>query len=440
MTAPMKTLLRVLMPVLAAVVALSGCQLHGAYDLPLPGKVVGSGNGYHVTAIFRDVVDVVPYTNVMANDVPIGQVDSVKLVTQKDGHLGWQAQVEMTVRNDVVLPGNAVANVRQTSLLGEKYIAIEPPTTAAATGRLVDGATIPVERTNRNPEVEEVLGALSAILSGGGVQQLKTISAELNKAMTGRQGDIRSVLDRLDVLVTSLNGQKTNIINALSEVNHLTATLNKEHVVIGKALDSFGPALKVLNQQHQGLMTMLTALDKLGRVGTNVIQHSRANMIADLRELGPTLKQLANAGDSLPRGLMMMASFPFPQQADSLAKGDYSNALFKMNFDLNQALNAVLHGGNAGLPNVSQLCAIYGGAASCAPLMSALCGLTKLTQFCAPMTTILPGGSSRGGMPSVPFGNPLAGLLGPVTSSLGSGSKNPLGNVLGPGSVLGGLL
>ena len=424
-------LIRSALGLAAGMLALTGCQFHGAYDLPLPGKVVGSGDGYHVKAIFRDVVDVVPYTHVMANDVPIGQVDAVTRV-------GWNAEVDMTIRKDVVLPANAIADVRQTSLLGEKYIELDAPTDTPAVGRLADGTTIPLARTTRNPEVEEVLGALSSILSGGGVQQLKTISTELNKAMDGRQGDVRSVLSRLDVLVTSLNGQRTNIINALSEVNKLTATLNKERGVISSALDSFGPALKVLNQQHQDLMTMLTALDKLGRVGTNVISQSRANIVADLQELGPTLKGLADAGSSLPTGLVMLATFPFPKEAATLAKGDYSNALFHMQFDLNKALGAALHGGDSGLPNVGQLCAIYGGASNCSALMSTLCSLTQLTQFCSPLTSIVPSGSTGKGK-SASSGNPLDGLLGPVTSGLLS-PNGPVSGLLGPGTVLGGLL
>jgi phospholipid/cholesterol/gamma-HCH transport system substrate-binding protein len=350
----------------------------------------------------------------------------------------------MTIRNDVELPANSAADIRQTSLLGEKYIELAAPDGVAPVGRLAPGAL--VKQTNRNPEVEEVLGALSSVLSGGNVGQLKTISAELNKAMNGRQGDLRSVLSQLDVLVGSLDHQKANIVDALDSVNKLTSTLNKERAVIGSALDSFGPALKVLNEQHQDLMKMLTALDKLGTVGTRVIQQSKDNLVADLRELGPTLKALADAGGSLPKGVVMMASFPFPKNAGSLAKGDYSNALFHMDFDLNKALNAALHGGNAGLPNIAQLCAIYGGSGNCAQLMGALCSVTKITQFCAPLPTILPSGGSLGGGGNAQP-NPLApvtGILGPATSGILppslTGPGSPLGGLLGPTGPLGGLL
>ena len=102
----------------------------------------------------------------MVDDVTVGEVTEVERV-------GWHAEVTMRVREDVVLPDNAIADIRQVSLLGEKYVALEPPADeGAATDRLGDGDNIPLSATGRNPEVEEVLGALSFLLSGGGVGQL----------------------------------------------------------------------------------------------------------------------------------------------------------------------------------------------------------------------------------------------------------------------------
>ncbi|MGN6162866.1 MAG: MCE family protein [Marmoricola sp.] len=416
---------RALMAAVAGCVALAGCSFNGAYDLPLPGKIVSASDGYRVTAEFDDVVSVVPRTVVMANDVPVGQVDSIG--RSKDG---WHAVVVMTIKKSILLPKTATAAVQQTSLLGEKYIALTAPpgSSVAKDGRLSDGAFLPLNATTRDPEVEDVLGALSALLSGGGVAQLHTISAELNKAFDGRQASVRAALTQLNTFVNSLDHQKSDIIAAMGSINTLTATLNRERSTIGAALDSFGPALKVLNEQHQGLVKMLTSLDRLGKVGTTVIQQSRANVVTSLKALGPTLKGLADAGNSLVPGLMLMASFPFPPAAATLAKGDYSNALFAMKFDLNQLLIGTLKGGNNGLPNVATLCNAYGGAAACGPVMSALCSITHVNDFCAPML-----GTSSGGASTRKSSGSSSGGSSPLTG----GTSSPT-NVLQ--HLLGGLL
>ena len=53
-----------------------------------------------------------------------------------------------------------------------------------------------------------MLGALSLLLNGGGVAQLKTIASELNKALEGREDSARSVLDQIETFTGQLDEQQ----------------------------------------------------------------------------------------------------------------------------------------------------------------------------------------------------------------------------------------
>ena len=161
------------------------------------------------TVEFRDVLDLVPQSAVKVDEVTVGKVDDVSLD-------GYTAVVTVRLNGDVKLPANAFATIRQTSLLGEKFVDLAPPTTETPTGELENGDTIPLSRSGRNPEVEEVLGALSLLLNGGGVAQLKTITQELNKALDGREPQVRSVLSRLDTFMGQLDQNKHEIITAIT--------------------------------------------------------------------------------------------------------------------------------------------------------------------------------------------------------------------------------
>ena len=364
---------------IASAMVMTGCQGLQAYDLPFPGKQVDPDDGYQITAEFADVVDIVPRSLVLMNDVPVGQVDEV----QRDG---WNAKVVMTLRKDIVLPSDTTADIRKTSLLGEKYIALLMPEGGSTTGaRLGDGGVIPLARTGRNPDVEEVLGSLSFLLARGGVGQLKTVTTELNEMMTGRTDNMRSVLERLNEATGTLDETKSSVIQAMEQLDKLTATLNRESAAIEGALDSFGPALKVLHQQHDDLVDMLEGLDKLSTVATRVVNTSGDNIVEALKFLGPTLDKLADAGDNLPLGLMMAASYPFPKESADLARGNYSNALFHLELDLNQVVKGLLTGQNTGLlPEVLQICYLY--AKDCKqlqPLAIALCNLTHVELACS---------------------------------------------------------
>ncbi len=395
----------------------SGCKFDGAYDLPLPGNKVASGDGYEVTADFADALNVVPRTAVFANDVPVGQVTEVSRV-------GWHARVKFLVRKDIDLPENVQVDVRQTSLLGEKYIAlVEPAPGTASSKRLSAGDVIPLSRTSRNPEVEEVLGALSMLLSGGGVGQLKTISHELNNMMNGRQDQARHLLGNLDRMIGGLDKQKNDIIGAMESIDRLSSTLVKEKDVIGEAIDSMGPALKVLNRQHKALITMLKQLDKLGVVGTRVLNKSTDNIVASLRHLQPTLTKLGDAGDSLATGLSMLASFPFPKEAANIVRGDYANALFHMDIDLNKAIKSP---GDV-FPNLINLCSATPLKPLCeglSPALQAVCGVIKVGG----VETLLCPDSSKPSKtnPTLPNLTPPAG--GGTGSSGGLGG---LGGLLG---------
>ncbi len=320
-------LLRSAVALLAGAVVLTGCDFDGAYDLPLPGHEVDADDAFEVTAYFRDVLNVVPRSPVMVDDVVVGEVGEVE-------RSGWNARVTLLIRKDVELPDNAIADIRQVSLLGEKYVALEEPKELEPTGRLADGDTIELPQTGRNPEVEEVLGALSFLLSGGGVAQLGTITREANQVMSGREDRLKGLLSSLDSVVGTIDGQKADIINALESLNNLTATLNAEKDTVGEALDAIGPAVDVLNDQHKELVEMLSSLDRLGKVGTRVINASKEDVLTILEDLSPVLRKLREADEQLAPGLNLLVSFPFPQAANNIVQGDYADTSIVADFDL----------------------------------------------------------------------------------------------------------
>ncbi|WP_329227259.1 MCE family protein [Streptomyces canus] len=306
---------------------LSGCEFNGWYDVQLPGGAAADGHAYHVTVEFRDVLDLVPQSAVKVNNVTVGAVEKVQLD-------GWHARVRLRLADSVKLPANAVAELRQTSMLGEKYVALSAPSGTAPVGRLGDGDRVPLSRSGRNPEIEEVLSALSALLNGGGVAQLKTITVELNKALNGRENRVRSLLKELNTFIGGLDDQRKDIVRALKAVDRLAGRLGKEKKTIAQAVDAMPPALKVLADQRRDLTKMLTALSKLGKTGTKVVKASHDDTVANLKQLRPILKQLNKAGDDLPNSLELLTTYPFPRNAVDAVRGDYVNLDITADLDL----------------------------------------------------------------------------------------------------------
>jgi phospholipid/cholesterol/gamma-HCH transport system substrate-binding protein len=322
--------LAALVAALAGALTLSSCSV---YDVPLPGGPDVGSNPMTVHIMFRDVLDLVPQSTVKVDDVTVGKVTAIDLK-------GYTADVTVKLPKSIDLPDNARAEIRQTSLLGEKFVSLSKP--SDPTGQLGNGDVIGLDNSGRNPEVEEVFGALALLLNGGGVGQLKSISQELNTAFGGREDSVRSIITQLGTFMGQLDANKESIITALENVNRLSLELRRQDGTIKAALDDIPGALQSVNGQRADLVRMLQALANLSSVGVRVIQASKESTIDSLRNLAPVLESLAKAGQDFPESLQVFLTYPFidaavgrdPQVARNLHMGDFTNLSVSLSLDL----------------------------------------------------------------------------------------------------------
>ncbi|MBA0126956.1 MCE family protein [Haloechinothrix sp. YIM 98757] len=330
----------VLVPVaLVCAVVLAACGeagFSGLYNAPLPGGADVGEDPYRVTAEFDDVLDLVPHASVRVNDVSVGRVDHIELAEDTKS-----AEVTMTVNGDVELPANAEADLRQSSLLGEKFVELREPEDGQAKGTLADGATIPIARTSRGVELEEVLGALSLLLSGGGIDQLRDIAEELNAAMSGNEPEIKALLSHAEELTRSLDGQKGEIVRAIDGLDELSGTLRAENDHLATALDELEPGLRVVSEQRDELVNALDALDALSDVTVDTIERSRDQVVENLRALEPVLRKLAEAEGDLIEALKILPTYPLPWNAGDVVKGDYANVDVEFELKLDKLIDNI---------------------------------------------------------------------------------------------------
>jgi phospholipid/cholesterol/gamma-HCH transport system substrate-binding protein len=395
MTAPRLT--RVLAAGLA-VAAVSGCGFRGAASIPLPGGEGTGDDAYEVTIEFQDVIDLVPQSAVKVADVTVGSVTSIDVD-------GFNARVVVSVNSEVTLPANSTASVRQTSLLGEKFVSLQPPPDGTGRGQLRDDAFIGLERTTRSAEIEEVLGALSLVLNGGSLEQLQVINQEVVAALEGREADVRSALRSLETFVGELDAQKAQIVRALDSLDRFTARLVDDRQIIATALEDIPAGVEVLTEQREEITRLLTSLDRLGDVAVRVIDASQENTVADLRALQPILAQLDAADDAFPRALELLTTYPFPRTVFNGIKGDYANLFVTLDGDLRQLAEAErvpLPGGSpspsSGAPAVPQA----PGAAPApgvvpAPVPTSTTTPGPLPTLLPSTPPLLPGSSESGG-------------------------------------------
>jgi phospholipid/cholesterol/gamma-HCH transport system substrate-binding protein len=301
------------------VVAMTGCSFQGLNSLPLPGAV-GRGPDavtYHVE--IPNVSTMESNSPVMINDVVVGSVGKMTVDN-------WHADVEISVKPDVVVPANAVATVGQTSLLGSMHLALNPPLGEKPSGRMQPGATIGLNRSSTYPTTEQTLSSLSVIVNGGGLGQIGDIIHNTNIALSGREPQIRELLTRLDNVVGVLDQQRDNIIATIQQLRRVAATFAGQRDVIDRALKDIPPALDVLVRERPRLTAALEKLGQLSDTATRLVNDAGDDLVTDLKNLEPAIKALADVGPDLTVGLRFATAFPYgPTFADRVARGDYIN-------------------------------------------------------------------------------------------------------------------
>jgi phospholipid/cholesterol/gamma-HCH transport system substrate-binding protein len=288
---------------------------------------------YTVRAEFTNVANLVPNSEVKVDDVTVGRVSEVRLD-------GWHARLTLELDDGVRLPANATAKVGQKSLLGAEYVELDRPPDAK--GQLRDGDVIPLARTDRYPETEELLAGLSLWLNGGGLENLRTIYTEVDKALGGREQVTRDLLDRLRTFTVTIDRQKAAIVATIDALDNLSKPLAAQRDQLAQAIDHVTPGVTLLNQQRANLTDALNSLTSFSTVATRVIDHTQDDLRADLDDLRPILANLVAAGDSLPRSLDVAGTLLFPLSTfDNSFRGDFVNVFATIDLSL-QAVNPLL--------------------------------------------------------------------------------------------------
>ncbi|OXR41272.1 hypothetical protein B7C42_06670 [Nocardia cerradoensis] len=332
-----KKALSVSLGLLATTTVLAGCgRFDGVNSLPLPGNA-SKGSGFDITVDMPNVQNLVNNSVVKSGNVDVGTVTSIRLD-------GWHARLTVQLNDSAALPANVSATLGQTSILGAQYLELSVPSgQQPATRSLRAGDVIGLDRSGEYPSTDRVLSALSGVLNGGGLEQIRTIVAEADSVLDGRENTLRDLIDNLDTFVTSLNNQRDDIVRTIDSVDKLSGTLGAQTATIDKGLATLAPAFGVLDGQQRQLTDTLASLGRFGQVANEVLTASHTGLVDDLTDLRPVLTELAAAGANLPKALDLAATIPWPVSTiDRAIRGDFINLYLTLDLSANGVLNKIL--------------------------------------------------------------------------------------------------
>ncbi len=302
---------------IGAVVAIAGAALCSGCGLSLqsaPKFGSMTGPSYELHAVFANVLNLPADAQVNDGPAVVGQVSSI---TTRDFH----ADLTLRIQRGVKLPVGTTAQVRFNNPLGDEFILLTPPKVGRRPAWLANGSVLPLAQTGTAPSVEDTLVALSAVLNGGGIDQLETIVSQLNDTFSGNQPQIRGFLVQLDDWVTSLNANRNDLDDALAAVGNLATQLNAGSNVIASGIDSIGPATGVLADENDDLRQLLAQMTQLSTVTNALIAQSGQASVNDVKQLLPVVDQLVGVEQQIGPDLQDIANFEV--DTPKVAPGNY---------------------------------------------------------------------------------------------------------------------
>ena len=159
-------------------------------------------------------------------------VDSpVKVLGVKVGHVSalevpeGQGAVVATVRvdGDVEVPADATARLIQGTVLGERFIQLDPPYTSGET--LGDGDTIPMERTEVPAEFDELLSSLEEFLGGMPAEDVDRFIVNVAEILAGRGEQLGTTLEATSDMLETIRANDEELVSLLVGVADLTEML-----------------------------------------------------------------------------------------------------------------------------------------------------------------------------------------------------------------------
>ncbi|WP_433218045.1 MCE family protein [Dactylosporangium sp. CS-047395] len=239
-------------------------------------------------AAFRDASGLAPGNEVRVAGVRVGKVTGVGLAR---GGSGPYVRVTFRVEDDDVrLGGTTRATIRIKTVLGQKYLALEP----AGDKALPEDGEIPLERTAAPFDVVQAVTGLADTLDHIDSAQLADAFTTLAQAFADTPGSVQASLDGLSRLSRTVSDRDAELRALLARAHEVTGVLAARDEEFRKLVADGDALLTEVSKRRDAIHDLL--------VGTNALATQLSGVVADNKEqLTPALEQLRGVVGILQR-------------------------------------------------------------------------------------------------------------------------------------------
>lgn len=248
--------------------------------LALVATGCSSNDEVTVTAEFPDVLDLVERAMVRTNGVKVGTVTGIEL---NDDNL---ALVTMQVGQDANLPAEVRAELRQTNLLGERYVELVP---LDGGGELADG---PVAASTVVNDLEDLILTGTDLFGLLSAERLSAMVQAGAIAFGDRGGTLGGIITDFERFVGTVEADRQTILDLIDNLHAFVGTLSEQADVNAESLTVLKRNAAALADEDDRLVDALTALTDLNQVGGRILREHREQIDSGVRRLRRILEAI----------------------------------------------------------------------------------------------------------------------------------------------------
>ncbi len=237
-----------------------------------------SDNEYEIAVEFDRTYNLFPGSPVRVLGVEVGQVKEVSVSPDTE-----KVRVELIIEEGIDLPADVRAVIIPQSLLGERYVQLDPAYTGGAV--LEDGAVIPNDRTIVPAEFDEILESLNTFAGGLDEAELARMVDNVATVIEGQGAPLGNAIDNAHEAVKVLQNNDDELIRLASRLADLNETLSTRDRAIVAIIDDWNTVARHLADERNNLEGALGGLVRLTREVANLLERQRPGLQRDIEVL-----------------------------------------------------------------------------------------------------------------------------------------------------------
>jgi phospholipid/cholesterol/gamma-HCH transport system substrate-binding protein len=271
------------------------------------------GLGYrHYTAEFLQAASLRAGNPITVAGIPVGNVTSMKLV-------GDHVEAGLKIRDNIVLGKDSKASIKVTTILGSRYLALEPNGPASLANNTFD-----LSHTEVPYDLQAALKDATTTFEQVDSDRFAQSLAVLGKQLQGLPSVVPQAINNIDTLSSIIAVRRDQLGTLLKSTEQVTNTLRRQQAGIGNLINQGQDLLGQFVARRAVFHAMMQSLTNLVDTMSQIVVNDRSGLDSLIKDMSDFTGLMAQHDDLL-RDMLQVSPIFFREAANLTGEGNAIN-------------------------------------------------------------------------------------------------------------------